>query len=144
MTATEPNFDELKARAVSRLSQFAVVLDGEQRFGFEEVISLRKRDELGVQFTVDWRDPYVFSLIWSPSESRCPVGYKSADGRTVKMYVQEALRRLNVDVSGFNGRMLSLRGRREKLDDMMELSLDLLENYFEKLNDERLTLFESK
>lgn len=130
--------DQIAASAVGSLLKTEGPI---RRFSFESAFSYRALDGIGIQFTIDWREPYIFTLVWAPTEPTCPVGYENERGIEVKMLVLDALRRLRVDTSAFKTDMLKLRGNLANVPAMIELSTGLLLEHLSLLNANAKTLF---
>lgn len=134
MKTDSTNFCELKRIARSTLEPFFVIDVGDQISNFENAICLRCQRGVGIQFLIDWRDPFVYTLIWSPLELACPVGYTAPDGREIKMYLQTALGKLGVSFTEFNAKMLKMRGDSTMFCMMMKLSVHFLASNLELIN----------
>jgi hypothetical protein len=119
-------------------------IDGSPRkISFESAYCYRAINGIGIEFTIDWREPFVFTLVWSPKESSCPVGYNNSNGVEVKMLLGKALHLLNVNGAAHQKAMLSLRGHKENIALMMDLSIQLLDKHLDSLNSNISKLFPS-
>ncbi len=123
---TQAELDVLKQIAASAVGPLVKPDGSVRQFSFESAFCYRAIDGIGIQFTVDWREPYVFTLVWSPLEPTCPVGYGNDQGVEVKMLLLDALRRLRVNTGSFKADMLKLRGNPAKIPTMIDLSAGIL------------------
>jgi hypothetical protein len=121
-----------------------IEIDGSPRkFSFESSYCYRAVNGIGIEFTIDWREPFVFTLVWSPAEPSCLVEYINSNGVEVKMHLGKALHLLNVNGAAHQKTMLSLRGTKENIAPMLELSIQLLHKHLDSLNSNISKLFPS-
>jgi hypothetical protein len=139
--ATKQEQDVLAQIAASAVGPLLKADGPVRQFSFESAFCYRAIDGIGIQFTVDWREPYVFTLVWSPTESTCPIGYQNESGAEAKILMLDALRRLQVDTRSFKAAMLNLRGDIANIPAMIELSTKMLLEHLTTLNANVKTLF---
>lgn len=86
------------------------------------------------QFTVDFREPFVYCLLIKNGLEDFPWGYVK-DGQEIKVHLQEMLSQLGCDCSASITRLRLASGKIEYLNLMMNEIADLIIQYRDVLND---------
>lgn len=105
-----------------------------KRAAWESAFCYRAIGGIGIEFQVDWGGPSIYTLVWRPTEPTCPATYKNDDGVEVKMMLVDALRRLHINPNAFIAEYRKLRGKKENIAAMMDLSIGLLNEHLDTLN----------
>jgi hypothetical protein len=86
--------------------------------------------EIGLELTVDMGDFFIYALIFRPEGSAPPIGYHDENGRRQKMYLQNALEELKIDVSIETRALQKLGGNFENCDEMTRILARLVQQYW--------------
>lgn len=98
-------------------------------------------EDLGLELNVDLADFFIYALLFKPSGGEVPVGNQDASGNRQKIYVQEALKQLGVDISGATQKLQQLGGDHRNCSEMLALIRELVEDHWAVLEAERLRWF---
>ncbi len=71
--------------------------------------------EVGLQLFIDVSDFFIYALLFKPSVTGLPIGYRDDQGTRQKLYLQEALSELSIDGKAETLALQKLWGRIVKL-----------------------------
>jgi hypothetical protein len=93
--------------------------------------------EMGLELNVDLSDFFIYALLYKPSGQEIPVGYEDASGNRQKIYLQEALKELAIDVGKAKRRLQQLGGDYQNCSEMLTILQRLVEENWHQLISER-------
>jgi hypothetical protein len=141
MTSTFTDADVIQQIAGSILAPKIEVAAPPERVTRESIFYYRAIGGVGIEITVDWSANLVYTLIWQPTGSTIPIGYKNDQGVEVKMFLQVALQRLGIDISTFKAANSKLGGKKENIPRLIDLAIQLLFENLDTLNSNVNKLF---
>lgn len=93
--------------------------------------------KLGIELNVDLADFFIYAILFKPAENEIPVSPHDSAGNKQKIYVQEALKELGVEISMPTQRLQQLGGDYRNCHEMLVVINDMIENYWENLETEQ-------
>lgn len=90
-------------------------------------------DVIGIELNVDLSDFFIYALIFKSMGKIIPVGYEAELGCRQKIYIQEALKELAVDVGSTTKALQQLGGDYRNCAEMLEILKDIVEENWQLL-----------
>lgn len=87
-------------------------------------------DRIGLELSIDLSDFFIYALIFKPVGDHVPVGYHDGSGRRHKLYLQQALKELSIDVSKETKRLQELSGNFKNCGEMVLVLSSLIHQYW--------------
>ena len=91
-------------------------------------------EAIGVEITVDMSDFFVYALIFRPEENTIPIGYNDSNGVRQKLYLQQALKELGIDVNKETLALQRLGGDWRNCDRMIEILAKLVDENWTQIS----------
>ena len=85
---------------------------------------------IGLEIEVELIDFFIYALIFRPIGDGLPIGYNDETGKRHKLYVQQALKELSIDVSQETRELQKLGGDYRNCQAMAEKLARLVEHYW--------------
>jgi hypothetical protein len=85
---------------------------------------------IGLEIEVETVDFFIYALIFRPSGHGLPLGYNDETGKRHKLYVQQALKELSIDVSRETRELQLLGGDYRNCQEMADKLARLIEHYW--------------
>lgn len=98
-------------------------------------------DDLGLELNVDLADFFVYAMLFRPVGTVLPIGYQDSFGNRQKLYVQEALKELGVEIGDTTHRLQQLGGDRRNCSGMLVIIKEMVEVNWSALKADRARLF---
>ena len=89
--------------------------------------------DLGIQIAVDMCDFFIYVLLFRPVGAEIPLGYTDANGRTQKLYLQQALKSLSINTEQETQALRKLAGNHLNCTAMATILARLLERHWPML-----------
>ena len=113
-----------------------------ERRSSETVFSIAfQADDIGLELNVDLADFFVYALLYKPSGDEIPVGYEDRTGGTQKIYVQEALKQLDIKVAETTRVLQKMGGDYHNCSEMLASIKDMVELHWSSLTAEKTRWF---
>ena len=90
--------------------------------------------EIGLEITVEVIDFFIYALIFRPSGDGLPVGYSDENGKRQKLYIQQALKELSIDISQETRELQTLAGDYRNCQILAEKLAGLVEHYWSDIS----------
>ncbi|WP_281184373.1 hypothetical protein [Trichlorobacter lovleyi] len=94
-------------------------------------------EEVGLELSVDLSDFYIYVLLFKPDGKNIPIGYTDSAGHRQKIYLQEALKILSIDIESINKKLQKLGGNYQNCSEMLAILKVVVEENWELLVSER-------
>jgi hypothetical protein len=85
---------------------------------------------LGIQVSVDMSQFFIHVLLFRPSDDKIPIGYTDIDGRTQKVYLQQALKTVSISTEQETQALRKLAGNYMNCTSMAKILADLVEHHW--------------
>jgi hypothetical protein len=89
---------------------------------------------IGLEIEVETLDFFIYALLYRPSGDILPVGYNDKTGKRQKLYIQQALKELAIDVSQETCVIQKLGGDYHNCRKVAEMLARLIEQHWQKLS----------
>jgi|GEM_PF-4493556 len=87
-------------------------------------------EAIGLEVVVDIGDFFIYALLFRPTGDGLPLGYNDETGKRQKLYIQQALKELSIDVSRETEGLQKLGGDYRNCQEMAEKLAHLVEHYW--------------
>jgi hypothetical protein len=89
---------------------------------------------IGLEIEVEMIDFFVYALLFRPNGNEIPLGYDDENGKRQKLYIQQALKELSIDVNRETHSIQKLGGDYRNCPQMAERLARLVGQYWPELS----------
>ena len=101
-------------------------------------------EKVGLELNIDLSDFFIYALLIRPTGGDIPVGYQDDSGRRQKVYLQEALKEVGVDIQEITLKLQRMGGDCQNCSGMLAVLSELIKENWEVLVEERQRWFGSE
>ncbi|HEY9161832.1 MAG TPA: hypothetical protein VIS94_12220 [Desulfomonilia bacterium] len=101
--------------------------------GYTTILVGYHNNAVGLEIEIDLSDFFLFALIYRSKENKIPIGYNDDKGLRQKIFIQDALKMLSIDIAKETKTLQKLGGDYHNCTQMAEILAKIISQYWNNI-----------